>query len=82
MLGFEDGTEQLQIPFGVSNRSSASYQKRSTGEGVKKEFQTSIYEFVEKLEIVVLYFRTTVEIEGFGTNYNPCNSCNPSFPAL
>ncbi|KAJ5761121.1 hypothetical protein N7520_008277 [Penicillium odoratum] len=40
-----------------------------------KEGYTNMYAFVEKVATSVLYFRTLVEMEGFGTNYENVNSC-------
>lgn len=106
ILGFADGTGQMQLPFGMFANSTSHLGKRHTGVGVKIAFQRSdvevsdteykedassalmrqwlkyaaaghadMFGFVEKTATMVFYYRTIVEIEGFGNNYENVNSC-------
>ncbi|KAJ5778401.1 hypothetical protein N7520_001647 [Penicillium odoratum] len=71
-IAFDVGSARVTLKkhaLGAAEAISESWLKYA------KEGYTNMYGFVEKVATSVLYFRTIVEMEGFGYNYENVNSC-------
>ncbi|KAJ5909724.1 hypothetical protein N7504_004367 [Penicillium tannophilum] len=78
-ISFDIGSARISMEKHVVGAAKAIATKWHT---YAVEGYSNMYGFVEKVDKAALYFRTIVEMEGFGTNYESVNNCGALYEYL